>query len=149
MRFYLATRYEDRARLYPLATTLTKLGHVVTSKWLNEDKETEEAVYRVISGEGSIEDLHTTVDVAEGDLSDIRACDVFIVLSHKSKPSPRGGMWREMGYAYAMVERGVIDEIWLVGDKVSHFDHVMAERWFRNCKEVEKYVRQLEEEKDE
>jgi len=147
LRFYLAAKYEDKARLFPLATTLTKLGHVVTSAWLNEDKATEEAVYRVLAGEGSIEDLHRTVDVAMGDLSGIRSCNVFIILSHKSSPSPRGGMWREMGYAYALVERGVIDEIWLVGDKVSHFDHVMAERWFRSCREVEKYVRQLGEKK--
>ncbi len=116
MKFYLATKFENRATLLPVRDRLIELGHEVTSSWLDQELWKSEAIYATLRGEGDGTQRSDTREQAQQDLADIDAADVFVVFIDKNNPSPRGGKHIETGYALGRGKR-----VWIVGDRVSHF----------------------------
>ena len=126
MKFYLASRFEDRAELFPLRDALVALGHEVTSRWLHEPEE-------------SVRRLDLWPGIAQMDLDDIDACDVFIVVVNKDRPSLRGGLHFETGYALGKGKR-----VWLLGDQTNIFHYLpypQINRGFRTMGDVMRILR--------
>ena len=85
MKIYTASRFANQLRLHPIREELTKRGHVVTSRWLDEPE-----------GMGAQE-------AAEVDLEDVDAADALVLWPDIPNPRPSsfGGLFIEFGYALA------------------------------------------------
>ena len=116
MKLYLSTVFENRDILLPVCHHLRELGHEITSSWLDQIKPQSDMIYQTLRGDGTERDIAFTRQQAKQDHADIDACEIFVVFIDKNKPSPRGGTDIETGYAL-----GKGKEVWIVGDKVSHF----------------------------
>ena len=93
MKIYLAARYTRRDELREYAKALRALGHEVTSRWLAERKDPGCTVDDVTEGEH--------LRIAERDLEDIAAADMFVAFTREPKGNKRGGHHVELGYALA------------------------------------------------
>ena len=82
MKLYTASSFENRMNLHPMRERLTEMGHVVTSRWLDErpDIVAEEA--------------------AATDLEDIRSADALVLWPDTDNFGP--GRFIEFGYALAL-----------------------------------------------
>ncbi len=89
---------------------------MVTSSWLDQSKPQSDMIYHTLEGNGTERDVAFTRQQARQDLNDINKADIFVVFVDKEHLSPRGGMHIETGYAM-----GKGKQVWLVGDKISHF----------------------------
>ncbi len=143
MNFYLATVFEQRHILLPVRYRLRKLGHTVTSSWLDQIKPQSDMIYQTLRGDGTDRDRAFTCQQAQRDLDDIDAADVFVVFIDKNNPSPRGGMHIETGYAL-----GKGKPVWLVGDQVSHFHWIPWPRLSHFC-DVKSFLHFMESYGDE
>jgi nucleoside 2-deoxyribosyltransferase len=80
MKYYFAARFSKRVELRRYRAQLTRLGHVVTSRWL-DGKADENAA------------------TASRDLADIDTADVCIWFTEQPRSATRGGRHFEAGYA--------------------------------------------------
>ena len=134
-RIYLSGVYETKLELCKVRAALQSVGFEVCSTWLDEDELEAEILYRVLCGEGDQRDTSFAQKIAAQDFDDIRECDIFVLFSDATRPSPRGGCHIETGFAYSECK-----EIWLIGDATSHFHHLVADMWFRDEDEMLRYV---------
>jgi hypothetical protein len=104
-RFYLAAAFGKRFLLQGYRADLCRLGHTVTSRWLDIR---EEGV-----GDGYARAC------AKDDLEDIRLADTLIVFDDNPR-STRGGHAFESGYAYALGKQLII-----VGHRTHIFHHLI------------------------
>lgn len=92
MKIYLASRWKQRLALHPIREEITRLGHVVTSGWLDEINDPPEWA--------ALRDLH-----------DVDRADLLILWHELALPiqSLYGGMFVEVGFAL-----GKHKDIWIV-----------------------------------
>jgi hypothetical protein len=108
MHFYLAARYSRRFELRRYRKQLARLGHTVTSRWL-DGKSDEDAA------------------TAHRDLQDVERADALILFCEKPRCPTRGGRFIETGYALglgkAVTAIGVdIENIFLYLPDIMRFD---------------------------
>ena len=112
--FYLASRYGRLDELVQYRDHLRRLGHEVTSRWLNGEHRISE------------DDTSRWYEFAEDDLDDIDAADVLIHFSQKARTPSRGGRFVEVGYALALGMRvinvGPIENVFLAHRGVETFE---------------------------
>ena len=84
---YIAGHFARQASLRSVATVLRSMGHVVTSRWLDE------------VGHPTPDSTHW-YSIGERDLEDIRAADCLLL--DTTDITPRGGREFETGYAHAL-----------------------------------------------
>ena len=110
MKFYLASRYDDRRQLCEIRERLLAQGHEVTARWLNGSHELHEGV----------EHAEDARRFAEEDLRDIERADAVVLFNNPaSLESVRGGRHIEFGYALALGKLLLI-----VGPRLSVFHHL-------------------------
>ena len=104
MKIYLATKYLAKERLLAPRDQITKLGHNVVSRWLDEaaDADTHHEMYQA----------------AIRDLEDIRKADLLILDTFDE--DYRAG--REVEFGMAL---GLNREVWLVGPRRNIFHHLV------------------------
>ena len=115
MRIYLAARYYRHPEMREHRAVLEKLGHEVTSHWID------------IGGDGLTAatlgpDPAAGTPHGERDLEDIRNSDALMVFS--GEPSTTGGMHVELGYALGLPRRVI-----LVGTREHVFHCVPQIEW--------------------
>lgn len=81
MRIYLASRWANREKLWPIRNRLENNGHFVTSRWLSSESDDKE-------------------EQALMDLTDIGRADALVLFPDDLEISS-GGRYFEFGYAYA------------------------------------------------
>ena len=91
MKFYLASRFQNRAIMQRVASFLLAYGHEVTSSWLYEDHETDVT---------NTKDSPAAFETAMQDLHDISEAETFVVFnSPNGICTPSSGRHVEYGYA--------------------------------------------------
>lgn len=105
MKIYLASRWAQRLSLNPIRTHIQNIGHIVTSRWLDEPTDKY--------GTG----LYSPEKAATQDLEDIDAADTLILWHEIELPIKAlyGGMFVELGYALAKWKT-----VWVVDTTPSH-----------------------------
>lgn len=101
MKVYLAARYSRREQLKELAAELERMGHTVTSRWLET-----EWVNR--PDQSSAAPPEYRQKYAAIDLEDVRAADVVISFTESPGDGSRGGRHVEFGYALALGKRMIV-----------------------------------------
>ncbi len=101
MKIYLAAQYSQRDKLKEYKVAIEKLGHTVTSSWLNERKDP-----RIELNECSDRFLR---EHAQTDAWDIRNSDMIVLFTVSPlQPTKRGGRHVEFGIAYALDKQLVL-----------------------------------------
>ena len=95
----MAAKFRRRHELQGRRAELTRLGHIVTSRWIDQKEDTENA------------------DTAAIDLADIEAADCLLSFSEVPRTEGRGGRHCELGIAIGM-NKGVI--------VIGHREHIFA-----------------------
>lgn len=109
MRFYIAARYGRKAEAKALAVRLIKLGHEVTSTWV--DQAEDEMLYT--------EGPQAAGNFARKDYAEIDAADGLVALSEdETNTWGRGGRHVEFGYAAGRGKRLIV-----VGPKENLFHY--------------------------
>jgi hypothetical protein len=103
--FYLASRYGRRLELADYAEQLRKLGHQVTSRWLEGQHQADELE---VAAAGEV---HQVPEIArrfaEEDVEDVTFADVVVAFSEPPRSSAsRGGRHVEFGMALGWVLAG-------------------------------------------
>ena len=112
MIFYLASNWDSKSRLQPIARDLRRLGHTVTSTWLDED---EAQNFDALT-------LDQQLAYAHRDFDEIDAAQVLIL--DTLEQSLTGGREVEVGYALRCFL-----PIWLVGPRRNIFHSVAIKRY--------------------
>ena len=99
LRIYLSGPFAWRERLIDRAAELERAGHSITSRWLEQDLNTPEA----LAVEVAVDSMPTAAAYfAEVDYADVAAADVLIAFTAPSALGPaRGGRHVEFGLALA------------------------------------------------
>jgi len=128
MNVYLASRYSRRLELCGYRDQLQRMGHTVTSRWLNGSHQiSRDGVPINDDGEALIESTRLTPEAAAlreqfalDDLEDIERADVLIAFSELPRSTAsRGGRHVEFGYALAINRI-----IWVVGTPENLFHYL-------------------------
>jgi len=116
MKIYLASRYERKNELIPIAHELEELGYTITSRWIY-----------------GTHDNISRLACAMEDLSDIDAAEAIILLSgHGDLKEPeRGGRHFELGYASAIGKR-----CFILGERENVFHHIPWMHVYPTLKEI-------------
>lgn len=106
MKIYLAAAYtaESRAKMRATRTVLEQYSHTVTSRWIDELRDTQQA-----------QGLMDFRDLAEADA----------VVCFTGIPSTSGGFHTEVGLALAWRKQTII-----VGERLNVFHHLAEIQWF-------------------
>ena len=98
MRVYLAARYSRHKEMQGYRDELAKLGHVVTSRWINGDHQAEN------------DNIEKMAQFAQDDWEDIHAADWVISFTEEPRQmsSSRGGRHVEHGIALALGKRVIV-----------------------------------------
>jgi hypothetical protein len=97
---YIASKFERQAEMKVYAKMLRANGHVVTSRWLEE--ETDEVGTKL----GWQHDPARLQKFAQIDLDDIRSAHLLLIFTHEGLS--RGGMHVEFGYGMALGKRLIV-----------------------------------------
>jgi hypothetical protein len=118
MKIYLAARYDRRWEMLGVASTLTRAGHDVTSRWIESGRGDDPAIVP------AVEDL---VDLSHAD------CLVsFTEDPNRNVPwAARGGRHVEFGVALATAKR-----LCIVGPRENIFHHLLRVEVFRSVDEL-------------
>lgn len=127
MRCYLAARYSRHEELRQYANQLEKLGHEVTSRWINGE---HEALGGDLLGKGDSEFARRCL---EEDLEDLFAADTLIAFTEPACTGSfpcggvaRGGRHVEFGIALALNMRiivvGPIENIFHTAQGIRHYE---------------------------
>lgn len=110
MYIYLAARFDRRDELRGYRDDLVAQGHVVTSRWLDEEGQEESANPDILA-----ENPDKYVQFAEKDIKDIIAAELLVMFT-----SVEGGGWgghhTEFGFAL-----GRIKPVAIIGPRVNVF----------------------------
>lgn len=103
--FYLAARYGRRLELVEYAEELRKLGHEVTSRWLEGQHQADELE---IAAAGEVHQVpEIACRFAEEDVEDVIFADTVVAFSERPRSSAsRGGRHVEFGMALGWVLAG-------------------------------------------
>jgi nucleoside 2-deoxyribosyltransferase len=101
MKIYLAARYSRRDQMRELAAELRRMGHTVTSRWL----ETEWANR---PDQSSAAPPEYRAKYACIDLDDVCAAEMVVNFTEAPGDGSRGGRHVEYGYALALGKRIVV-----------------------------------------
>lgn len=115
MKIYLCGRYSRRDQLRSVREELLRLGHTVTSRWLDTNWEATERQDRVYSSAAPPEYRE---QYAALDLEDVAAADCLIAFTEEPRSGGRGGRHVEFGAALALGKRLVV-----VGHRENLFHH--------------------------
>lgn len=115
MKFYLCARYSRRDELRSVREELQRLGHTVTSRWLDTNWEEKERQDQVHSSAAPPEYRE---QYAVADLEDVRAADCLIAFTEEPRSGGRGGRHVEYGAALALGKRIIV-----VGHRENLFHH--------------------------
>ena len=109
MKFYLASRYDNKLWLRGVRDKLQAMGHRVISAWLDEGDALDV----------QIEDVPIGIMIcrAEDDITEILGVDTFVHFQSRNRPNIRGGSSVEFGIALAREKKMII-----VGDRINIFD---------------------------
>lgn len=122
MKIYLAARYNRRAEIDGYRREIEKLGHTVTSRWLNGSHDA-----------GSLTeptDPELLARFAREDLQDVNAADLVISFTEQGD-TPRGGRHVEFGVAYS-----IGNKVWVVPYRENIFHYLPAVRRFDTFEQV-------------
>ena len=101
LKVYLAARYSRRDQLLAVRDELARMGHTVTSRWLDTD-------WGRRPGESSAAPPEYRAKHAVIDLEDVRAADVVVSFTEAPGDGSRGGRHVEFGYALAFNKRMIV-----------------------------------------
>lgn len=122
MRIYLASRYSRREELVQYRADLERLGHAVTSRWLNGGHQIDG---RGLSMEAKREER---TRFASEDFDDVTASDLVISFTEVPRSTnSRGGRHVEHGIALG---RGL--SVWIVGPRENVFHCLPCVRVFES-----------------
>jgi hypothetical protein len=110
VKIYLASRFKTAGTVRGLAEALRAAGHVITSTW----HDIEATPAGLVPLDSPDYEAHAKL-VAQKDLDQIQAADVFVLLSEECQQTP-GGLWFEMGAAYNSMMN-----CYLLGPKINVF----------------------------
>jgi nucleoside 2-deoxyribosyltransferase len=122
MKIYLAARYSRHKELQSVRTDLEKLGHIVTSRWINDDHQ--------ISDDGLSAQAKESerIRFATEDFSDLCEADAIIAFTEAPRSTTsRGGRHVELGMAMG---RGM--RIIIVGPRENVFCCLPTVEWYDN-----------------
>lgn len=135
MKIYLAARYSRRLELCEVRERLQKLGHTVTSRWLNGDHQiSNEGTPIGEGGEALVESASPHAaelrqKFAGDDFADVLACDLLIAFMEPPRSSAsRGGRHVELGLALGMMKR-----VWVIGWRENIFCWLEDVRWYESA----------------
>lgn len=118
MKIYLASRYSRRAQMQFLAAELRRMGHTVTSRWLEQSSRPD--CDRLPDGRSRIAPPDDREAFAVQDIEDVHAADIVVsVTETEDAKSSRGGRHVEFGAAYAWGKRLVV-----IGCRENVFHHL-------------------------
>lgn len=112
MKIYLAARYSRRDELRAVAAALRRLGHTITSRWLDTTWEHGDD-----KGSSAAPPEYREKHAIE-DLVDILLADVFITFTEQPRSGGRGGRHVEFGAALATSKHLIV-----VGPRENLFYH--------------------------
>jgi nucleoside 2-deoxyribosyltransferase len=95
MKVYIAGRYSRRDSFRELRDELRRMGHEVTSRWLDTDWPVEERGSSAAPPE--YREKYATLD-----LEDVEAADMVVSFTEEPRSGGRGGRHVEYGYALAL-----------------------------------------------
>ncbi len=128
MKIYLAARYSRRDQLRELATELRRMGHTITSRWLEtkwvnrpNDSSTAPPEYRE--------------QYAQIDMEDVKAADMVINFTEAPGDGSRGGRHVEYGLAVAW-GKGLV----VVGHRENLFHHLPNVVFFDNQQDMLRWL---------
>lgn len=127
MKIYIAGSYEDQVRLREVGDRIWKLGHVITSTWLQETKRPDDMPVEMFDRKLGIKDL------CEISAADVVMFDLGRVTTGKAI---------EFGFALGQFQH---KQLWLVGAPHSVF-HQLADLEFEDWNEVFEFLTSQEEE---
>jgi hypothetical protein len=142
MKFYLASRFEHQPFLCQVRTLLKKMGHEVTSRWLDVPAD-------FIKCEAT---LKQAGEYADNDLRDIDAANIVLFDLTCPTEGMRGGCHVEFGYSLLMsmlVKDGIVVsedeefEVWVVGKKPTLFHHHADVRYFEDWTDAWEAINEL------
>jgi hypothetical protein len=110
MKIYLAAKFELQKTMRDVRNFLTNDGHVITSRWIDVEHESD--------GAHTVTD-ELRVSYAQMDVDDVRAAEVLVAFSnHRHEPGIGGGRHVEFGIAL-QANKPII----VVGPKGEHIFH--------------------------
>lgn len=115
MKVYLAARYSRRDEMRGVAAEARRLGHAVTSRWLDTDWLAEGQV-RSIAAPPEYREKYALIDH-----EDVQAADLVANFTEPPGSGGRGGRHVEFGLAVAWGKRLVV-----VGHRENLFHHLPA-----------------------
>jgi nucleoside 2-deoxyribosyltransferase len=118
MKIYLAARYSRRDLMKELAAELRRMGHEVTSRWLETDW-----VSRPDASSAAPPEYREKY--AQIDMEDVQAADAVISFTEAPGDGSRGGRHIEFGLAVAWGKRLIV-----VGYRENLFHHLPAVEFF-------------------
>lgn len=135
MKIYLAATYSRHPEMREVRDRLAELGHIVTSRWIDQHADDHTAEKAMTP-----EELKTNTALgchyANKDLADIVSAHALIMFSAgDGQPPGRGGRHIEFGYAYALHKR-----IFVVGPRESVFHCLPGVAVMRDIDELLGYL---------
>jgi hypothetical protein len=127
MLIYLAARYSRRFELRFCRVRLERLGHAVTSRWIDTD-------WTPVPGDAAAHAPPAErARVAIEDLEDISVCDTLVAFTEQpgAERSGRGGRHVEFGIALALKKR-----LYLVGPPENVFHYLPGVIIFPTAEEL-------------
>ena len=135
MKIYLCGRYSRRDNLRSVRAELERLGHTVTSSWLDTEYEHKD------DHGSSAAPAEYREEHAVKDLADVVAADCLIAFTEEPRSGGRGGRHVEFGAALALGKRLIV-----VGHRENLFCHHPTVEFFGGQWDM---VRSLELEAEE
>jgi hypothetical protein len=125
LKIYLAARYSRRDELRAIASDLRRLGHTITSRWLDTTWEGKDA-----TGSSAAPPEYREKHAVE-DLEDVLAAELFIAFTEEPRSGGRGGRHIEFGAALAVGKRLIV-----VGHRENLFYHHPRVVYFPTVEEM-------------
>ena len=125
MKVYLAARYSRRDEMREIADTLEKMGHVITSQWIDTNWEVTEKGSSAAPAE--YREQHSVIDMGDVEVAEC-------VISFTEEPRScrgRGGRHVEFGMAAAWGKRLIV-----VGHRENVFHHLPLVEFFGTTAEM-------------
>lgn len=123
MKIYLAARYSRRDQLRDVAEELRRIGHTITSRWLETDWLCND-VGRSTAAPPEYREQYALID-----MEDVKVADVVVNFTEAPDSGGRGGRHVEFGLAVAWGKRLIV-----VGHRENLFHHLpevefLASQW--------------------
>ena len=121
MKIYLCSRYSRRDEMRSVREELQRLGHTVTSRWLDTEWERKDD-----SGSAAAPPEYRE-QYAVVDMDDVLNSDCLIAFTEEPRGGGRGGRHVEFGIALALGKRLIV-----VGHRENLFYHHPAVEFFKS-----------------